>query len=194
MKNDISNTLLTFFKALANEKRLRILSLLASRECNVVQLSAFLKLRPPTVSHHLNVLKNLDLVKMRKVKNDHLYCLNSDGLYGVRREILTAIAPEKRDVIIDEKRYDFWEKKVLNTFIDGDRIKFIPAVQKKKLVVLRWLVNYFEKGREYTEKEVNEIISSHHPDYCSFRRYLVDFGYMERKEGIYQRTKNIFST
>jgi hypothetical protein len=136
----------------------------------------------------LSKLGELDLVKMRQRRNDHLYSLNVDGLYGVRKEILALIAPEKIPAIIPSSvQYDPWEMKVLNTFIQGERIRFIPAQQKKKLVLLRWLLEKFEKERAYTEKEVNEIIEPHYSDYCTLRRYLIDFGFMTRHAGIYQR-------
>jgi DNA-binding transcriptional ArsR family regulator len=188
MENRNLNPLLQFFKVLANENRLKMLSLLANRESNVSEISAFVGLRAPTVSHHLSKLGELDLVKMRQRGNDHLYSLNVDGLYGVRKEILALIAPEKIPTIIPTSlQYDPWEMKILNTFVQGERIRFVPAQQKKKLVLLRWLLEKFEKERAYTEKEVNEIIEPHYSDYCTLRRYLVDFGFMTRHAGIYQR-------
>ena len=53
--------LLSFFKAMANESRLRIVGLLAQRERTVQELSEVLELKEPTVSHHLAVLKDLGL-------------------------------------------------------------------------------------------------------------------------------------
>jgi predicted transcriptional regulator len=189
MENNDLDPLLKFFKVLANENRLKMLCLLTSREANVGKISAYLKLRPPTVSHHLSKLKEIGLVKMRRERNDHLYSLNLDGLYGVRREILSSISnKEIPATAIEEARYDAWETKVLITFISGSRIRFIPAQEKKKLVLLRWLLEKFEKGRTYTEKEVNEIIGLHYSDYCTLRRYLVDFGFLQRTPfGIYHR-------
>ena len=72
-------TLLSFFKALANESRLKLLGILSQTECSVEDLAARLKLKEPTVSHHLNKLKELDLVVMRSQGNTHLY-----QLYQVR--------------------------------------------------------------------------------------------------------------
>ena len=54
--------LLAFFKAMANESRLRIVGLLAERERNVQELAQLLGLKEPTVSHHLAVLKQLGVV------------------------------------------------------------------------------------------------------------------------------------
>jgi len=54
------------FKALADETRLRILSLLEVREMCVCEIMVALDLTQPTTSHHLGLLENAGLVKDRK--------------------------------------------------------------------------------------------------------------------------------
>lgn len=55
-----------FFKAFADEIRLRILSLLATREMCVCEVMVALDLTQPTASHHLGILETVGLVKHRK--------------------------------------------------------------------------------------------------------------------------------
>jgi len=55
-----------FFKALADETRLRILKLLEVREMCVCEVMVALDLTQPTASHHLGLLENAGLVKGRK--------------------------------------------------------------------------------------------------------------------------------
>ena len=55
-----------FFKALADGIRLRILSLLVTREMCVCEVMVALDLTQPTASHHLGILENVGLVKHRK--------------------------------------------------------------------------------------------------------------------------------
>lgn len=55
-----------FFKALADETRLRILSLLKVREMCVCEVMVALGLTQPNASHHLGILENAGLVKYRK--------------------------------------------------------------------------------------------------------------------------------
>ncbi len=55
-----------FFKALADEIRLRILSLLKVREMCVCEIMVALDLTQPNASHHLGLLENAGLVKSRK--------------------------------------------------------------------------------------------------------------------------------
>ena len=77
MSQEQIDALLRFFKALANENRLKILAILASRECCVEELAALLNLKEPTVTHHLAMLKDLGLVDMRTDGNSHLHRLNA---------------------------------------------------------------------------------------------------------------------
>jgi DNA-binding transcriptional ArsR family regulator len=55
-----------FFKALGDENRQRILSLLSAREMCVCELMAALKMTQPTTSHHLKILEDAEVVKHRK--------------------------------------------------------------------------------------------------------------------------------
>lgn len=177
--------LLQFFKGLANENRLKMLGILANRECSVQELAALLELKEPTVSHHLAKLKEIGLVEMRTDGNTHLHRLNLESLQALNRELLTT---ERVASLVDDLvEYDLWERKVLRIFLEGDRITQIPARYKKKLVILKWLANHFQEGVRYTEAEVNEIIEAHHAEYTSLRRLLVDCGLMEREEGFYWR-------
>jgi DNA-binding transcriptional ArsR family regulator len=55
-----------FFKALADEKRIRMLKLLMLRETCVCELKVALSLTQPTTSHHLGILEREGLIKKRK--------------------------------------------------------------------------------------------------------------------------------
>jgi DNA-binding transcriptional ArsR family regulator len=55
-----------FFKALADETRIRIFKLLEVREMCVCEVMVALNLTQPTASHHLRILENAGLVKDRK--------------------------------------------------------------------------------------------------------------------------------
>ncbi|HEX3048666.1 MAG TPA: DUF2087 domain-containing protein [Bacillota bacterium] len=54
--------------------------------------------------------------------------------------------------------------------------------EKSKLVVLRVIATRFQAGQIYEEKEVNEILKTvYEADYVTLRRYLIEYGFMERK-------------
>ena len=80
-----------------------------------------------------------------------------------------------------------YEDKVVRSFIKDGRLVSIPARDKKRLVILRYLRDAcFPEDRAYPEKEVNQRLGAVHPDPASLRRYLVDEGFMARKSGVYR--------
>ena len=184
MSDEELQTLVRFYKALADESRLRILGILAGRECNVEELATLLRLKEPTVSHHLAKLKALKLVRMRAEGTTHLYRLDGDALRAMNRELLT---PETAAALVDDVESAAWERKVLRDFFEGERLKEVPASRKKRLVVLKWLASQFEAERPYPEAEVNEILKHHHPDAATLRRELIGYGMMQRERGVYHR-------
>jgi predicted transcriptional regulator len=191
MGEDALRLVLQFFRALADASRLRLLGILAERECSVEELATLLDLKSPTVSHHLSKLKELGLVRMRQEGTTHLYSLDEAALRALSKEVLT---PEKLVSLADDVEGDAFERKVLRDFFEGERLKSIPTVHKqhgrKKLdIVLRWLADRFQPGVCYTEREVNEILKRHHPDTATLRRELVAAGrgLMRREGGVYWR-------
>jgi hypothetical protein len=84
------------------------------------------------------------------------------------------------------------DDRVLDNFVDGaGRLIAIPVQHKKRMVVLRWLVEDFQPGRLYPEAEVNRIIARRHADFWALRRYLVDEELMQRRHGTYWRTGTV---
>jgi len=181
-------TLLRFFKVMSHKSRLKIVGILASRECSVEELATLLELREPTVSHHLAKLKEIGLVTMRAEGNTHLYQLDSEALQAMNKDVFT---PEKMASLANGVETEAWKRKVLTNFLDGERLKQIPASRKKRLVILEWLANRFEMGISYPEPAVNEIIKSHHPDSATLRRELIGHKLLQRENGIYWRLPEV---
>ena len=121
---------------------------------------------------------------MRAEGNTHLYRLDGEALRALNRDLLTpaTLAAATADV-----EGEAWERKVLKDFFEGERLKEIPASRKKREVVLRWLALRFEPDRRYPEKEVNEVIKRHHPDFATLRRELIGAALMVREAGVYWR-------
>ncbi|MFN3513579.1 MAG: metalloregulator ArsR/SmtB family transcription factor [Phenylobacterium sp.] len=177
------STLLAFFKAMANESRLRIVGLLAGRERSVQELAELLALKEPTVSHHLAVLKDLGLVSVRAEGVTRWHALKPEALTRMNRALLdgagvAALAPKS----------ETWEEKVLATFVGPDgALKVIPASRRKRAVVLAWLARQFEEGRRYPEAEVNETLQRRHWDSATLRRELIGHRMLAREAGAYWR-------
>jgi predicted transcriptional regulator len=185
MQPEQFNILLRFFKALADDSRLKIVGILANQECSVEELAALLQLKEPTVSHHLAKLKELNLVTMRPEGNSRLYQLDSEALQSISKEIFT---PEKIASLIEDVDTEAWESKVLKNYFEDNRLKEIPASRKKRLVILKWLANQFDVGVNYPERLVNDILKRYHIDCATLRRELIACQLMQRENGIYWRT------
>ena len=63
------------------------------------------------------------------------------------------------------------------------RLKEFPKKEKRKIAILRHIMARFEARRTYTEKEVNDVLKTvYEQDYVTLRRYLIEYGFMDRKE------------
>jgi DNA-binding transcriptional ArsR family regulator len=176
----MSEPLLDFFKAMADESRLRIVGLLSERERSVQELAHALDLKEPTVSHHLAILKAQNLVTARAEGTTRWHALDKDALERLARRILKPMGQAKQAQTFDAR--------VLNSFIAEDgSLKLIPASRKKRTIVLRWLMRDFQVGRRYREAEVNEAIQTHHWDSATLRRELVGHHMLARKDRVYWR-------
>ncbi|MGA7873000.1 MAG: DUF2087 domain-containing protein [Candidatus Binatus sp.] len=63
----------------------------------------------------------------------------------------------------------------------------IPVSAKKRLVILKWLVEFFEPGISYPESQVNVILELHHHDCATLRREMVGYRMLTRHKGIDSR-------
>lgn len=85
---------------------------------------------------------------------------------------------DERYVITEEEN-----KKILSSVfysLSPLKLKVFSAKEKKKIVILRRIIQEFEPGKTYSEREVNEILKEIYEDYATIRRYLVEYGYMTR--------------
>ena len=68
---------------------------------------------------------------------------------------------------------------------DGTLIS-IPVKLPKKLAVLRHIASALSPDTKYPEKQLNEIIAKFHPDSAALRRYMIEYGILERDgESVY---------
>jgi hypothetical protein len=82
---------------------------------------------------------------------------------------------------------------VLRNFLTDDgRLSHIPVARAKRLVVLDFLAQQFEPGRSYPERDVNFMLGKLHRDYAALRRYMVDDGFLERRDNFYWRAGGTF--
>jgi biotin operon repressor len=176
-----SEELLTFFKALADSNRLKIVGLLAEKPYSVEELAALLQLKPSTVSHHLSKLAEAELVTSRGESYYTVYQLDRNLLEEKSR---TLFSQGDLSTVTAEVDVDAYDNKVIKDYLKRDgSLKTLPAQRKKLEAVLRHVVKAFEVGKRYSEKRVNEILAQYHEDTATLRRELVGFKLMEREGG-----------
>jgi len=191
MMRGMDEDLLLTLKALSDRSRLRIVGLLAAHPMAVGELADALRLAPGTVVHHLHRLAEAGLVDAEPRPPYVEYRLRLQRLGEIGRRLDAAASPGADSPAQlpgpDGRPRPAFEAKVLRAFFAEGRLVSIPAQEKKRLVILRFLAEtVFEPAVPYPEKEVNQRLAVLHPDVASLRRYLVEGGYMRRAAGVYE--------
>lgn len=118
--------------------------------------------------------------KLREREKQARVFLALMGLLGQQGDFVTI---HKGATVVDE-RFNITEaemEKVLRNYFKDGRLTAFPAREKRKVMVLLHIARRFEPGKLYSEQEVNEIIKRVYDDYVTIRRYLIEYGYLERK-------------
>lgn len=69
---------LEVYRALADESRLRLVNILNAGSYNVQELTSIMELSQPTISHHLKVLQNVDIVHSEREGTWSYYTLSAE--------------------------------------------------------------------------------------------------------------------
>jgi hypothetical protein len=140
---------------------------------------------PATVRHQKFVFR--ERVKQAKLFMA-IYELAAEGALKRKK------SPSEEDEILDihtgatmvDDRYVITkaeEEQILSTVFSSLaplKLKVFSPKEKKKLVILKKIAAQFERGRRYPEKELNEILKDIFEDFATIRRYLIEYGFMER--------------
>jgi len=153
------------------------------------------------VYHHLKPLMAADLIAETKKTPKGTYAVQPHRVRGIVM-LLTGIhymvdaeyakgnwEPKseihKGATMVDE-RYMVTEEqqqKIIGTFfssVDPLVLHAFPPKEKKKLVILNLISEQFQTGKKYTEKEINGILKPIYEDYVTIRRYLIEYGFLDR--------------
>jgi DNA-binding transcriptional ArsR family regulator len=186
----LDRELVLVLRAVSDPSRLRIVGLIAEHGRTVEDLASLVRLTPRVVARHLDLLVAARLVEARPGPRPFTYTLRVDTLHEIGRSIaeLEGAAEARQDAADLAAGRDPEETKVLRAFIAAGRLTSIPAQERKRSVVLRYLRDeVFTEDRGYPEKEVNQRLGLFHPDVASLRRYMVDGGLVTREAGVYRR-------
>jgi hypothetical protein len=179
--NQINEQVMNFFKAFTHVKRLKIAGLLVGESLTVTHIAERSGLSPKEAMDHLGYLTHFGYLKSQA----NTYTLDSEAFNSLSRQVLQGTSTRAK---MEDFEGEDYERKVLKDFIAADgHLTAVPTQQKKRLVVLHHIVQAFEPGVKYPEKQVNEILRRFNPDTASLRRYLVDDGLLTRENSVYWR-------
>ena len=106
----VPEELLRRLKAMTDPTRMRILRYLLQEQLTPAELARRLRLRAPTVTHHLHTLKSSGMVQfVKKGKNEHLYYAKMDSIketYVLLKDFL------EQDVSVVES-FDFFDNELI---------------------------------------------------------------------------------
>lgn len=170
------------FKCLSDATRLEMLRALSQGPKYVELLSERLQRSPSTISFHLKKLEEAGLVETRKEQYYVVASLKEDVL---KQSLLSLVCPAGEVLDVQALREQQYREKVLQNHFAYGKLKTIPVQRKKRRIVLEKLLESFEKGRQYSEKEINLILADFNDDFCTLRREMIAEGLMERDHGTY---------
>lgn len=137
---------------------------------------------PSTIRNHRFKLKEKE--KQAKV---FLTLMNLLHKYTDQRKGHRFVNFHKGAKMVDD-RYAITEEeklKVLSTYfkqgIDG-KLDAFPSREKRKLIVLQNIARHFQSNKIYSEKNVNDILKAIYSDHVTIRRYLIEYGFMDRSK------------
>ncbi|PAE23909.1 MULTISPECIES: DUF2087 domain-containing protein [Bacillaceae] len=132
-----------------------------------------------TIRHHRFALKE----KERQAKT----FLAIMELLKEKDEHAPAFLPVHKTATMVDERYNITEgeqEKILKKYFpegaDKPLAKFPPR-EKQRLIVLREIAGRLKAEHTYGEKELNQALEAIYEDYALIRRYLIDYGFLDRK-------------
>jgi hypothetical protein len=93
------------------------------------------------------------------------------------------IQPHQTAKMVDD-RYNVTDKEkedILKKFLPDTSLISFPPKEKQRLVILMEIAKRFNSEKTYGEAEVNEILKAIFHDYVKLRRYLIEYGFLDRK-------------
>jgi ArsR family transcriptional regulator, arsenate/arsenite/antimonite-responsive transcriptional repressor len=102
-----STSSVDFAKALADETRQKIMNLCCCQSMTVTEIvEALGDVSQPTVSHHLAILRDAGLVRMRNEGKHTFYTLNQEQLAVCCGRLIVGFAPETDAAVIVKDSFD----------------------------------------------------------------------------------------
>jgi hypothetical protein len=177
MKNNQIETLITFLQAAGQKERLHILGILAEEATSVPQLAKRTGLKETAVLKHIGRLQKAALIQTTAPLT---YQLNGKALDQINQTVFHRGDSQNKETL---------RQRVLRHYTDGPHLIRLPDNKNELIEILSWLAELFQSEIAYPEQVVNAMIHQAHPDHAQMRRLLVDYGFLSRSRGIYQKVE-----
>jgi len=129
-----------------------------------------------TIRHHRFALKE----KERQAKT----FLAMMELLSEKDDHAPAFVPVHKTATMVDERYNITQEEqeqLVNKYFSKGVLTKFPNKEKQRLVILREISKHLKADYHYDEKELNQILKGFYEDYALIRRYLVDYGFLNRK-------------
>ncbi|XSG75490.1 metalloregulator ArsR/SmtB family transcription factor [Herpetosiphon llansteffanensis] len=176
------NELLFRLQALADAARIQIMELLAQGELPAQAIISQTQLPQSSVSRHLNMLRNAGFVQERRSGGaTKSYRLVASQLGATFAAFEQALAQPSQAQASPDQAESAVPSSIQRFFNREGRMVTWPSKHSDRIPVLEYLAGQFEFEREYSEREVNELLKPHTgSDVANLRRYLIDVKLFER--------------
>ncbi|WP_110515810.1 metalloregulator ArsR/SmtB family transcription factor [Herpetosiphon llansteffanensis] len=176
------NELLFRLQALADAARIQIMELLAQGELPAQAIISQTQLPQSSVSRHLNMLRNAGFVQERRAGGaTKSYRLVASQLGATFAAFEQALAQPSQAQTSPDQAESAVPSSIQRFFNREGRMVTWPSKHSDRIPVLAYLAGQFEFEREYSEREVNELLKPHTgSDVANLRRYLIDVKLFER--------------
>ena len=129
-----------------------------------------------TIRHHRFALKE----KERQAK----ILLALMELLKEKDEYAPAFVPVHTTATMVDERYNITQdeqEEFVNKYFSEGFLTTFPQKEKQRLVILREISNHLQVDYNYDEQELNQFLKGFYEDYVLIRRYLVEYGFLDRK-------------
>ncbi|QXE02908.1 metalloregulator ArsR/SmtB family transcription factor [Terribacillus sp. DMT04] len=173
-----------FHKAVGDTTRMRIIAVLKRGPLHGQAIAHKLGLKPPTITHHITKLREAGIIYPIRDGNSIYFYLDEPHLERLSKSILQlgeeSVHPSAQ-VNSEEKL------KLVKSFFSSDgKLVQLPAKEKKRVIVLAYMIQHLEKHRVYEEQEINAYIQRYHSDYATIRREWITHQFLYRDNNNYQ--------
>ncbi|PAE06993.1 ArsR family transcriptional regulator [Terribacillus saccharophilus] len=176
--------LVRFHKAVGDATRMRIIAVLKKGPLHGQAIAHKLGLKPPTITHHMTKLREVGIVYQRRDGNTIYFYLDEPRLTKLANSILQlgqeSVHPSA-DLEAEEKL-----KIVKNFFSLDGKLTQLPALEKKRVIILAYMIQHLKRHHIYEEQELNSYIKKYCEDYATIRREWIMHHFIYRDGNTYQ--------